>query len=175
MKTFKNKDDFKTNIIKYILIGIENNTFKVEFDYPSGNLLNLSNDYIFSCNFYEYDDHSFNIQYTFSNIADCLNLTKDEYNLIMYACYEHTYSNDIMNGLLDLIKENEDNSHFDDSLNNDDDLLKMVDLIDNKWNEYRNITNNNDAWTFKEWLKSKYDNRNDVFGLDEAKDDDLPF
>jgi uncharacterized membrane protein YcaP (DUF421 family) len=80
-----------------------------------------------------------------------------------------------MNGLLDLIKENEDNSHFDDSLNNDDDLLKMVDLIDNKWNEYRNITNNNDAWTFKEWLKSKYDNRNDVFGLDEAKDDDLPF
>jgi hypothetical protein len=27
-------------------------------------------------------------------------------------------------------------------------------LLDDKWKQYRNITNNEDAWCFKEWLKS---------------------
>jgi hypothetical protein len=26
-------------------------------------------------------------------------------------------------------------------------------LLDDKWKQYRNITNNEDAWSFKEWLK----------------------
>lgn len=26
--------------------------------------------------------------------------------------------------------------------------------LDSKWNEYRLLTNNEDAWCFKEWLKS---------------------
>lgn len=26
--------------------------------------------------------------------------------------------------------------------------------IDEQWNEYRTITNNEDAWCFKEWLKN---------------------
>jgi hypothetical protein len=26
-------------------------------------------------------------------------------------------------------------------------------LLDDKWEQYRNITNNEDAWCFKEWLK----------------------
>lgn len=31
--------------------------------------------------------------------------------------------------------------------------ISLTELIENKWNEYRSITNNEDAWSFKEWLK----------------------
>lgn len=30
----------------------------------------------------------------------------------------------------------------------------MVDKIEIKWNEYRTVTNNEDAWLFKQWLIS---------------------
>ena len=30
----------------------------------------------------------------------------------------------------------------------------MVDKIETKWNEYRLVTNNEDAWLFKQWLIS---------------------
>ena len=37
-------------------------------------------------------------------------------------------------------------------------ILRLFDvsgsLLDDKWKQYRNITNNEDAWCFKEWLKS---------------------
>jgi hypothetical protein len=31
--------------------------------------------------------------------------------------------------------------------------------IDQKWDEYRNTTNNEDAWSFKQWLVEKFKNK----------------
>ena len=38
---------------------------------------------------------------------------------------------------------------------------RMYSDIEQKWNEYRIITNNEDAWSFKEWLVEQFKKKQD--------------
>ena len=35
----------------------------------------------------------------------------------------------------------------------------MPNVIEKMWNQYRNITNNDDAWSFKEWIIEQFTNK----------------
>lgn len=37
--------------------------------------------------------------------------------------------------------------------------ISLTELIERKWNEYRIVTNNEDAWSLKEWLKDNIHNQ----------------